>query len=603
MYRILSVACAAILCVFCAADLAAAAPGELDPTFGVAGVSNLATPTDYSYANYGLAIQPDGKIISSGDERFQTDSGVSAIQRFNADGSLDSSFGGGDGIASVSIPGAVGSTTLNAVAVLTDGSIIGAGFRPYSLSPYYQQFLLVKFTSSGALDSTFDGDGSNACAGNGIVCTQISASAGQDRANSIAVQADGNLVVAGTAFVSAPSSFAAARYTPSGSLDSSFDGDGKLVLPVGSSTNYATAAMIQSDQKIVLAGVAVTSAPNHQDPPVSKNSDDLAFVRLNTNGSLDSSFDGDSSNRIAPSAGNGKVIITPRTVQTYGAIYAATLAPDGKIVGTGYANDQDPSLGSCSSVTVRLTTDGSLDQTFGVGGRVLLQPGPTYSSGQSVAVDTQGRVLIGGNHSMLSSFFADITRLTSSGAVDPTWAGGTTKTVPFSGDGTGSTAAVKLQPDGKLILLGSATGQRAAIARFLTDPDPPVNPPGKPAAVAKIKSPSSKSLKALKLKSLSGTAGPAGLVKKVDVALQRKDAKLLKKKKKCSWLKSAKAKFKSVKATKGKCSKPSYLGAKGTDSWKYSLTRTLPKGSYVLTARVTLTGGQTALATKSFKLK
>jgi hypothetical protein len=121
--------------------------------------------------------------------------------------------------------------------------------------------------------------------------------------------------------------------------------------------------------------------------------------------------------------------------------------------------------------------------------------------------------------------------------------------------------------------------------------------------VAKIKSPSSKSLKALKLKSLSGTAGPAGLVKKVDVALQRKDAKLLKKKKKCSWLKSAKAKFKSVKATKGKCSKPSYLGAKGTDSWKYSLTRTLPKGSYVLTARVTLTGGQTALATKSFKLK
>ena len=79
------------------------------------------------------------------------------------------------------------------------------------------------------------------------------------------------------------------------------------------------------------------------------------------------------------------------------------------------------------------------------------------------------------------------------------------------------------------------------VARLLLADDPVV-PPADP--VLTITSPSKKKLKRAKLRKLAGTAGPAGLVKKVEVALLRKDSKLLKKKKRCQWLSSAKAKFK-----------------------------------------------------------
>jgi hypothetical protein len=81
------------------------------------------------------------------------------------------------------------------------------------------------------------------------------------------------------------------------------------------------------------------------------------------------------------------------------------------------------------------------------------------------------------------------------------------------------------------------------------------------------------------------------------------DKKLLKKKKKCEWLSSGKAKFKRTKAKKGKCSSPYYRTAAGTDKWNYRISKPLPAGSYKLTVRVTSTSGQTALKTYSFKLK
>jgi hypothetical protein len=75
--------------------------GDLDPTFGTGGLSSLISPTNYGYGTSDMAVQPDGKILTAGHEQFMSGFTAIAVQRFNADGSLDLSFGGGDGVASV----------------------------------------------------------------------------------------------------------------------------------------------------------------------------------------------------------------------------------------------------------------------------------------------------------------------------------------------------------------------------------------------------------------------------------------------------------------------------------------------------------------------
>ncbi len=72
------------------------------------------------------------------------------------------------------------------------------------------------------------------------------------------------------------------RYNTNGSLDTSFDGDGRVTTPIGASQDIAESIVIQSDGKIVVAGRSSNGS-----------NDDFAVVRYNSNGSLDTSFDGD----------------------------------------------------------------------------------------------------------------------------------------------------------------------------------------------------------------------------------------------------------------------------------------------------------------------
>lgn len=577
---------------------ASAAPGDFDPTFGLGGLIAAPPPLDSSFQTYDVAVQTDGRIVAVGTVS-EFSASVSAVaHRFNADGSPDSSFGGGDGVVKVSLPSSV-SSQFNGVKILPDGSILAAGLRVVTLGPYTSQFLLVKFTATGEFDGAFDGDGSNSCAGNGIVCTQVNPSVGQDTANELDVQANGAIVLGGNSFISAPGTMAAARYTSTGGLDTTFSGDGKLVLPVGSSTNYARNVHVRPDQKIILTGVARALAPNNAEPPVPLNADDIAIAQLNSDGSLDPEFDGDASNLIAPSAGDGKVIVTPRAFQTFGDAYDSALAPDGKIVLAGYANDKTPSPTKASSFAMRFNSDGSLDPSFGSGGRTMIDFVPGFQYGRALALDGIGRPYVVSSYEYATSQYStSITRLTTSGQIDPSWSGSGTRTLAFGEPPNNSPWTATVQPDGKLLVAVDALGS-VAMARFLTAdevPSPPLNP------TISITSPNRKTIKASKLRSLAGAAGPTGSVKKVEIALLRKDSKLLKKKR-CSWLSSSKAKFKKIKATKGKCSKPYFRTAKGTSSWKYSLSRALPTGSYALTARVTLIDGRSAARTYSFKLK
>ena len=101
-------------------------------------------------------------------------------------------------------------------------------------------------------------------------------------AYSVAIQSDGKIVAAGDSNNGSNSDFALVRYNTDGSLDTSFDSDGKVTTAIGSGTDEAYSVAIQSDGKIVAAGYSNNGSNN-----------DFALVRYNTDGSLDTSFDSD----------------------------------------------------------------------------------------------------------------------------------------------------------------------------------------------------------------------------------------------------------------------------------------------------------------------
>lgn len=616
MYLIIRVAFVAALGALAIAASASNAPalnaGDLDPSFGSGGLASLQAPPDYGYATFDTAVQPDGKILTAGYEQFMSGYTAIAVQRFNADGSLDLTFGGGDGVA-VAQPAVSNSSMAFSVKVATDGSIFLGGYRVVTSSPnpYTSEFVVVKFTPTGILDTTFDGDAQNSCGpsnGNGVVCTRVSSALGQDSGQSLVIDGDGNVVLVGSAYLppTGPVMMGALRLTSTGARDASFSTDGRVTVSAGVAqsgfnSSATSAALDPSSGKIVMAGQAQGEGPNFNGDNQYVNA--FGLVRLNNDGGADSGFHYTQPDFTGPPTTDG-VVLSSRTAWTYGSAYDVAVQPDGKVVAVGYANEKYPSVSPfpSSGAILRLSSDGSPDASFGTGGRKYLDLG-VHNSADEILSDSAGRLYVSGYFEPGLVKFEYAARLSDSGALDPTFSGTGWRKIDWGADVNAGPSGMAFTPDSKLLVSGGGAGTpRSAFARLITASDP-VNPIPLEPVVAKITSPKSKSLKAKNLHVLSGTAGPEGSVKSVQIALQRINTKALKKKKRCYWLRSKKANFKSVRATKGKCSKPYYRTASGTNSWKYRITRTLPKGRYVLTVRVTLLDGRSGLFTKKFKLK
>ncbi len=227
------------------------ADGTLDSTFGNAGKQT----TDFGDgvdAGRAMALQTDGKIVVAGSSHDDF-----AVARYNADGSLDSSFSG-DGKQTTRFGG-----WGRAVAVQADGKIVVAGSSYQGLATG-DDFAVARYNADGSLDGSFSADGKQT--------TDFAAN--NDYGNAVAMQSDGKIVVGGAE----REGFAVARYDAQGSLDSSFSGDGKQTTRFSSGRDVATAVALQADGKIVVAGFG----PG-----------DFALARYSADGSLDSSFSGD----------------------------------------------------------------------------------------------------------------------------------------------------------------------------------------------------------------------------------------------------------------------------------------------------------------------
>ena len=157
-----------------------------------------------------------------------------------------------------------GDTEARALAIQPDGRIVAVG---YTYSPFGGFFALARYNSDGSLDATFDGDGEVTTDFGGVF----------SQASGVALQADGRIVVAGSG--GATNDVALARYNADGSLDSTFDGDGRLTTDLGG-YDRAEGLAIQTDGKIVVAGQGGLFTV-------------FALLRYNSDGSLDASFDGE----------------------------------------------------------------------------------------------------------------------------------------------------------------------------------------------------------------------------------------------------------------------------------------------------------------------
>lgn len=287
--------------------------------------------------------------------------------------------------------------------------------------------------ATGDLDPTF-GNG-------GKVTTDIGSRF--ESVNAVVIQQDGKIVAGGGSIIVPEfndGAFALARYNSNGTLDSSFGVGGKVITDLALSNDQIGALAIQSDGKIVAAGVAQLG---------------MGLVRYNSDGSLDVSF------------GSGGKVFTPVNARTFGM--AIAIQSDGKIL----VSSSKPTIPIGSAfLLVRYDTNGSLDPGFGNGGIVTtsFESGSTDGS-FALAIEDSGRIIVGGfTFNGVRTAFA-LARYESNGNLVPTF-GSMGKVITVIDGVAGEILALSLQPDGRIQAAGvsaTAVSTYAAYLRYNLD--------------------------------------------------------------------------------------------------------------------------------------
>jgi uncharacterized delta-60 repeat protein len=467
----------------------------------------------------------------------------------------------------------------------------------------------MRLNPNGSLDPSFGGDGIAAPPLPGATETWVA---------SVTPLASGRIIVAGTGVLGGVDRMIVWALTPSGELDTTFNaGVGYRILPAfGTDGNFTAGAVVQPDG-------------------------DIAMIASVTTGGIDGVVF-----QIVTATGL-QGLNTVKTISDDMDPTAAALQPDGAVIVSVNVDESGSPIGA----TTRFTPAGVWDNTYGASGFMLFGVVAPMLS-QTIAVETRAdgsiipaghlayassiqmllptgapntaidpsgitRILgphpasiftdlsiVGGNKTFAAGFSTNfmeiytpfVARFGASGAVDPSFASGT---IPAVTEKTGGVATA-VQADGHYLVFYSpnATNQ-LKVVRLMGDYVAPAVITPLTVKFNALKS----SQTAAKFKKFAGTAGGTGLAK-VQIAIQRIDSKLLKKSKKCKFVKSTSGSTKSYKAVKGKCAPTAFLSAKGTTSWSFSLKKSLPPGKYKLFARATGAGGtQSSIVSKSLTLK
>jgi uncharacterized delta-60 repeat protein len=316
--------------------------GSIDSSFSDDGLAIYGSSGLHLYGHC-VAIEPDGKIVLAGDA-MGMQGGYRAIllTRFNIDGSLDATFGK-NGVVLDEV-----NADILGVAVQSDGKtvLVGTANNGNNLESYV---CLLRYNLDGTRDASFSGDG-----------VAAGAIAYGNEANSLTLQSDGKILVAGSSYSNGVPKFSVSRFNVDGTLDTGFSG-GVVITDFDSSIAYSVC--VQPNGKLLVTGTAYGA---------------FATARYNSDGSLDTSFSSD-----------GKVTTdfgafgdTPKAVavQSDGSILA---------IGSAFAADSTDTFngGHYETALARYLANGNPDTSFNLnqslGGTVSF-----VEKGQPIALDS-----------------------------------------------------------------------------------------------------------------------------------------------------------------------------------------------------------------------
>ncbi len=324
-------------------------------------------------------------------------------------GQLDTTFGQG-GITTAAIY-PQGSSEINSIAIQDDGKVLAAGYT--TINETFFRFSIVRYNTDGTMDNTFGT--------NGIVNTNINDAA---FANSITLQSDGKIIAAGFSSVGGISKIAIARYNTDGTLDISFGDNGIVLKSVGANSVTITSTKVQQDGKILAAGHYFNGS-----------NEDFFLSRFNTDGTYDTDF------------GHDGIVIT-QVGASYDYAYSMVVQNDGKIIlaGSGFQTNDDYAL-------VRYNSDGTIDNTFGINGKVFTQVGTSTDVAKSVLLQDDGKIIAAGYSYNGANYDFSIARYDTNGLLDESFGtiGRTITNVGITNDYAYSAA---IKSDGKIVLAG-----------------------------------------------------------------------------------------------------------------------------------------------------
>ena len=354
---------------------------------------------------------------------------------------LDPTFGQGGKVVTP-FPGPQSSAS--AVLIQPDNRIVAAGSVGDAFSP---RVALARYNSDGSLDPTFGSGGRVVTNAGGV----------GSYATGLALQPDGKLLVSGVLIlVDAPadSSFLVVRYLPDGSLDPSFGAGGIVAtdfLAGPGGQDGAKSLTVEPGGNIVAAGFT----------GVFTNSNAFALARYDSTGGLDPTF------------GVGGRVVVDMGAGLTDSVNAVALQPNGGVVGCGTYFEFPRNR----FALIRLTPDGSLDPTFGSGGRVYTEASPDGSSCQGMGLQSDGKIVAFGG--ALSDFA--VLRYLADGSLDLGFGAGGIALTRFEGSSGANGGAIAA--DGGIVAAGTAfSGVETdfALAGYLPDgqPDPDFGPTG-----------------------------------------------------------------------------------------------------------------------------
>lgn len=376
-----------------------AIPVQFDTTYGPYANGTVITPIGTEAEAQAMLLQPDGKVVLAGNG-YENDKYYIFLARYDSSGILDPSFGTA-GIIKTTINN--GMLSGRNMMYSSDDKILVSGATIVKSDP---QFATVRYLNNGTLDNSWGTEGIGVCpvygiaesiypaahdnkivgagtmAANGQLIAGVSQmtsdgqadlSFGQYGGGSLVVlgsatqghevitQSDGKILIAGAADISG-NRFFCARFTENGTLDTTFGPDhtGSVTAAFpDSASSQAFAVGVQTDGKIVLAG---------------ESDKKVALMRYTATGDIDTTF-----------GTNGFVTAAIGAVSSVNSFVFQT---DGKIVAAGSSDGR--------ILVMRYSADGSLDQTFGIGGTIITALG-SVSEAQDVVVDASGNIIVGGS--------------------------------------------------------------------------------------------------------------------------------------------------------------------------------------------------------------